>query len=208
MFPPHPDAHHDPDGLRQALSRLPEHSPQAGTWATIQARAVARRRTRQRLRRMLPLAAAASLLLALGLPTLLDQDATPPGTQTATQPTTLHTVQTSTPAIRHATSTTQTAPATLAALQSRSMRMEQWLSELRAGGAPLQGPALARAVDLQDRIGLVDLQLSAPSDAAARKTLWQQRVNLLQDLAMLRVSQSPVSDQHAMAESRGAALQL
>lgn len=199
MFPPHNQHDAGPDRLREALSQLPEHAPDSETWSRIHARAVSRRRSRRRLRRILPLAAAASLLLALGMPVLHDAtspDRAPLQTQTHVSPPTRN------PATAH------TAMPTVASLQHRSMRMEQWLSELRTHGAPLQGVALARAVDLQDRIGLVDLQLSAPGDTPARKALWQQRVNLLQDLAMLRVSQSPVSDQRAMAESRSAAIQL
>ena len=88
------------------------------------------------------------------------------------------------------------------------MRLEQWLAELRAGGAPLQGVALASAVALQDRIGLVDLQLSAPGDAGVARRSGGNALDLLQDLAMLRVSQSPISGRRVMAESHGTAVQL
>jgi len=186
--PFHPD--HEPTALGTLLRALLDHAPDTGTWERIRARAVARRHRRRLLRTGLPLAMAASLLIALGLGYSLDT--------------------------RRSASSAKSAPVasvkpivtnngmTLAQLQGHSMRLEQWLSELRANGAPLQGRALASAVDLQDRIGLIDLQLDAPGAAGDRRALWRQRIRLLQDLAMLRASQSPVSGQPMMAESRSA----
>jgi len=186
--PFHPD--HEPTALGTLLRALPDHAPDTGTWQRIRARAVARQRRRRLLRTGLPLALAASLLLALGLGYTLTthHHASPPeSSQMASiKPTVTNN------------------GVTLAQLQGHSMRLEQWLAELRANGAPLQGQALASAVDLQDRIGLIDLQLDAPGNGGDRQALWQQRIRLLQDLAMLRASQSPVSGQPMMAESRSA----
>jgi hypothetical protein len=189
-------SHHDidPNSPGPALRALPDHAPDADTFARIRARASARQHHRRRLRTGLPLAMAASLLIALGVGLVLQNH----------RSTTL-------------AGPTQTKPAkaqvthngvTLAQLQSHSMRLEQWLGELRANGAPLQGPALASAVGLQDRIGLIDLQLAAPGVAGDRRALWQQRIRLLQDLAMLRATQSPLSGRPVMAESRNAAFRL
>ena len=185
--------HHDsePDRLTDRLRALPDAAPAAGTWDRIRQRATARQRRRRLLRRVIPLAVAASLLLALGIGVTLIATRTAPlaGTAPAKAPARLNVTRNG---------------ESLAQLQAHSMRLETWLGELRAHGAPLQGRALASAVDLQDRIGLIDLQLDAPDAAGDRHALWRQRIRLLQDLAMLRASQSPVSGQPMMAESRSA----
>lgn len=185
---------HEPNALGKALRNLPGRAPDARTWERIRARAAARQRRRRLLQAGLPLALAASLLIALGIGYSLH----------ARGPAPLAGPAKASPA---KISVNQNG-VTLAQLQSHSMRLEQWLGELRASGAPLQGPALASAVSLQDRIGLIDLQLAAPGTAGDRRALWRQRIHLLQDLAMLRASQSPLSGRPMMAESRNATYHL
>jgi hypothetical protein len=180
----------DPNTLDQALRALPDHAPDADTFARIRTRIALRRRRRRLLRTGLPLAMAASLLVALGIGLAVrNYRTTPLAGPAQTNPARV--------AVTHD-------GITLAQLQNHSMRLEQWLGELRANGAPLQGPALASAVGLQDRISLIDLQLAAPGHAGNRRALWQQRIRLLQDLAMLRATQSPLSGRPVMAESGSA----
>lgn len=183
--PSHPEF--EPTSPGPALRALPGHAPDADTFARIRARATRRARRRRLLRTGMPLAMAASLLIALGLGYALQTPRPSPLAGPA---------RTQAPKV----SVTHNG-FTLAQLQNHSMRLEQWLGELRANGAPLQGTALASAVNLQDRIGLVDLQLAAPGDAGNRRALWQQRIRLLQDLAMLRATQSPFSGRPVMAEA-------
>jgi hypothetical protein len=184
--PYHPS--HEPDSLGSALRALPAQHADADTWRQIRRRAEAKARRRRRLRTGMPLAMAASVLIAFGVGYALRMN-TPAPLASDTKP-------------AHARITVTHNGAMLAQLQNHSMRLEQWLGELRANGAPLQGQALASAVNLQDRIGLIDLQLAAPGTSGDRQTLWRQRIRLLQDLAMLRVSQSPISDRPVMAENR------
>lgn len=179
-----------PDTLGRVLRNLPDHAPRADTWQHIRARAERRQRHRRAWRQGLPLALAASLLVALGIGYAVHVQAPAPlAVRTTPKPVigTAHANQ----------------GETLAQLQAHSMRLERWLTELRDHGAPLQGRALASAAGLQDRIGLVDLQLAAPGTGGDRRALWQQRIRLLQDLAMLRATQSPLSGRRVMAETSG-----
>ncbi len=190
---PYPPSH-EPDSLGAALRALPGHDAASDGWQRMRAKIEARARQRRLLRTIVPLAMAASVLVALGMNHALRRPAA----------TALVGAQPPTSATPRVTRNN----ATLAQLQDHSMRLERWLAELRAGGAPLQGPSLASAVNLQDRIGLIDLQLAAPGDAGDRASLWRQRVRLLQDLAMLRASQSPLSGRPVMADNRNPTVHL
>lgn len=78
-------------------------------------------------------------------------------------------------------------PARLAQLQQRSQALERWLRETGREAAPLQGQDLAAAAEIENLIGLVDVELAAPRQVRAQ-ALWQRRVGLLEDLAALRYS--------------------
>jgi len=52
---------------------------------------------------------------------------------------------------------------------------------------PLQGQDLAAATEIENLIGLVDVELSAPRELPDAN-LWQRRVALLEDLSALRYS--------------------
>ena len=79
-------------------------------------------------------------------------------------------------------------PARLAQLQQRSPQaLERWLRETGRDAAPLQGQDLAAAAEIENLIGLVDVELAAPRQVRAQ-ALWQRRVGLLEDLAALRYS--------------------
>ncbi|MGE5167850.1 MAG: hypothetical protein ACM3KT_04460, partial [Deltaproteobacteria bacterium] len=78
-------------------------------------------------------------------------------------------------------------PARLAQLQQRSQALERWLRETGRDAAPLQGQDLAAAAEIENLIGLVDVELAAPRQVRAQ-ALWQRRIGLLEDLAALRYS--------------------
>lgn len=82
---------------------------------------------------------------------------------------------------------TATDAAQLATLQQRSQDLERWLRDTGETAMPLQGQDLVAATEIENLIGLVDVELAAPQemrDAA----LWQRRVALLEDLSTLRYS--------------------
>ena len=78
-------------------------------------------------------------------------------------------------------------PDRLAQLQQRSQALERWLRETGRDAAPLQGQDLAAAAEIENLIGLVDVELAAPRQTRA-PALWQRRVGLLEYLAALRYS--------------------
>ncbi len=161
--------------LAAALRALPPSTPPRDGWERLAVRVGHRRRVRTTLRIAIPAALAAGVALAIGLSHL--QPAPSPTLRVAQQAATSH------------ASGTQ-----LDALRMRSQRLQDWVQTLDRGGAPLDGDALASAVALQDRIGLVDLQLSAATDAATRASLWQQRIALLQQLGMLHLQPYAVAE--------------
>jgi hypothetical protein len=74
----------------------------------------------------------------------------------------------------------------LAAAQDRSQALERWLRDTRYAASPLPNQDLVAASELENLIGLVDVELaSAPTHALP---LWQRRVALLEDLTALRYS--------------------
>ena len=79
------------------------------------------------------------------------------------------------------------ADAQLAALQQRSQALEHWLHETARAAAPLSGQDLAAATEIEDMIGLVDVQLGAQT-RNDDLPLWRHRVALLEDLTVLRYS--------------------
>jgi hypothetical protein len=76
--------------------------------------------------------------------------------------------------------------AQLAAAQTRSQALERWLRDTRHAASPLPSQDLVAASEIENLIGLVDVELaSAPTRALP---LWQRRVALLEDLTALRYS--------------------
>ena len=75
----------------------------------------------------------------------------------------------------------------LLALENRSQALERWLHDTRDAASPLPGPDLAAATEIENLIGLVDVELSSTSRKEALP-LWRRRVNLLEDLTALRYS--------------------
>lgn len=157
--------------LAAALRALPDAAPQPDLWPGL-ARELAARRKPRAWRTLVPLALAAGLLMAVLLPRALMHEATPPDVVVAPAQ--------EAPSM-HATDDE------LDALRTRSRTLERWIAAV-AARAPQSSRDLMAAVEVEDLIGLVDLQLSgarAPSDALP---LWRQRVALLEDLATIRGS--------------------
>ncbi len=158
--------------LAAALRALPPCAPQPDLWPQL-ARSLAARRQPRRWRYALPAALAAGLAMAMLLPSGLLRH-TPADVA-------------STPSIITAPATSQPAPGEteLADLHQRSQSLERWIAAVTAR-APQDSRDLMAAVEIEDLIGLVDLQLGATRNDADALPLWRQRVNLLEDLAAIR----------------------
>lgn len=160
--------------LATALRALPESAPEPDLWRGIMDSVDAQRRHR-RWRYALP-AIAAAIALALLLPRWLAQDVQAP------QPTPLVSAP--------ATETRATTPSVSAAdeitnLNQRSRTLERWIAAV-AARAPQDGRDLMAAVEVEDLIGLVDVQLGGARVDGDALPLWRQRVALLEDLAAIR----------------------
>jgi hypothetical protein len=165
--------------LAAALRALPAEAPPRDGWARLAARTRSRRHLRRMMWTGLPAALAAGIALAVAWPHLDLQRGMPAPVRIA-QP---------------GMAPGGAAPFNLAALQASSRRWQAWVATLDRAGAPLDAPALAQAVSLEDRIGLVDLQLSAARDPASAAALWQQRIALLQRLGLLHLQPYTVAQQ-------------
>lgn len=187
----HDPMNRDPRGadaaLAAALRALPAHAPTRDGWPQLAARVRRRRIARKTVWFTLPAAFAAGIALAFAWPHGQPHPAPAPSRVAVRAPT------------DHAAT-----PATpdLAALQASSRQWQAWVQTLARDGAPLDGPQLTQAVALQDRIGLVDLQLSAARNGSTSAGLWQQRITLLQQLGLLHLqpylatSQRPAGNDH------------
>jgi hypothetical protein len=164
----------DPDrALAAALRALPHTAPQPDLWPDLARELAARKRPRI-WRYALPAALAAGVLIAL----LLPRAATPPSTPVAGMP----------PATTSAPDATAVAASDeLDRLRTRSQTLERWVAAV-AAHAPQSSRDLMAAVEVEDLIGLVDVQLGATRDRADALPLWRQRVALLEDLATIRGS--------------------
>jgi hypothetical protein len=167
----------DDAALAAALRALPDTAPPRDGWPALAGRIARRRRRRTTLRIAVPAAMAASVAIAIALPQLWPaRTPSSPPRVAARQP------------VTHASG------AELRTLRAQSQRLQAWVHALDRNGAPLSGDALAGAVALQDRIGLVDLQLSAATDPATRASLWQERNLLLQQLGLLHLQPYSVAE--------------
>jgi hypothetical protein len=175
--------------LASALRALPDAVPQPDLWPEL-ARTLAARRRPRRWRQVVPVALAAGLALALLLPARLRHvpaEAVPGAPVVAAAPAAVDGGE-------------------LAGLHQRSQTLERWIAAV-AARAPQDSRDLMAAVEVEDLIGLVDLQLGAAHTDADALPLWRQRVALLEDLATIRGSAWAIAandDGHA----RPAALQL
>ena len=171
----------DEASLAAALRALPANTPPQEAWRNLSARIGRRRTVRRTVWFTLPAAFAAGVALAFAWPHLHLRAPSPPPARVAQAPSS-------------AKPDTQPAP-DVAALQASSAQWQNWVQSLSHDGAPLDGRALASAVALQDRIGMVDLQLSAARSPATAAGLWQQRITLLQQLGLLHLQPYMVAEQ-------------
>lgn len=157
-------------GLAHALRALPDAAPQPDLWPRLQ-RTLEQRR---RWRRALPVALAAGLLAMVLMPRLLTHDAVAPvrhdpTASSAAVPATVHTG----------------AATDIEALRVRSRMLERWIAAVSAH-APQDSRDLMAAVEIEDRIGLLDLQIDASRNPGEAAPLWRRRVDLLETLATVR----------------------
>jgi hypothetical protein len=179
-----PQRHHlvnPDDALATALRRLPGGRPPQDLWPAVAARAKRRPARARQWRIALPIGLAAAIALAIMVPLFMVHHAAVP--------------QARAPEASHSGAHAEMA---VASWQQRSRRLQAWVDWLGADSTPINGNTLNEVVDLQDRIGLVDLQLDAARGARAQLPLWRQRVALLQRLAWLRLVDDRVQagDQH------------
>jgi hypothetical protein len=183
---------HDPDeaALGAALRALPDSAPPRNLWPEMASRVRRRGTVRRTIWFTLPAAFAAGVALTLAWPQFHRHAPSPAFVPVATQ-----------------TSSHAPTPAAndLGALQASSQQWQAWVQKLDRDGAPLDGRQLTQAVALQDRIGLVDLQLSAARNPSTTADLWQQRITLLQQLGLLHLqpylaaAQRPAGNDHLIS---------
>ena len=184
--------------LGDALRALPLVAPGRDAWPALAAQlaqgSALPKPSRRAWRYSVPLALAAGLALALVVPHLLRQPLVPAVTTIATvapansSSTTNGTAGVGAANMTNATNvqTQESAEVQLAAAQNRSQSLERWLRDTRHAASPLPSQDLVAASEIENLIGLVDVELaSAPTRALP---LWQRRVALLEDLTALRYS--------------------
>jgi hypothetical protein len=182
------------NSLGDALRRLPLHAPKDDVWSQLAAELGSPARTR---RRAWPFFAAAAAVLIAIAATL-----TMPHRPPATVANVASSNDTSANTSENANVTTADAN-TLNALQLRSRELEQWLNQTAGAAAPLPGNDLAAAMEIENLIGVVDLQLAAPNQRDEEK-LWRRRVDLLEDLTTLRYSNYRLAESDAIANGQTA----
>jgi hypothetical protein len=174
--------------LAAALRALPDAAPVPDLWPEL-ARALETRR-RHRWQYVLPIALAAGIALALVLPKLTHRDtATSPPTRVADVAEPANDVD------------------ELSQLHKRSQSLERWIAAV-AARAPQDGRDLMAAVEVEDLIGLVDVQLGGARTDSDSLPLWRQRVALLEDLAAIRGSGVALAANGAGGEAVPASLNL
>jgi len=199
---PNPDIDGAVMPLPEALRALPQVAPAQSAWPQLAAQLAAQSGVRDRVsprrRYFIPAAIAAGILLALIASPLLLQLRGPQPSALSPQPATIPQPVASTHT-NAANTTNATNPQTavdagaqLAALQQRSQDLEHWLRETTRAAAPLSGQDLAAATEIEDMIGMVDMQLGAQQNNGGLP-LWRHRVALLEDLTVLRYSSYSVA---------------
>ena len=191
---PNPDIDGAVMPLPEALRALPQVAPAQSAWPQLAAQLAAkgaRDRASPRRRYYIPAAIAAGTVLAVVAGALLHLSPQP--SALSPQVATVSQIPAST-STNAANTTNATNPQTaadageqLAALQQRSQELEHWLRETSRAAAPLSGQDLAAATEIEDMIGMVDMQLGAQQSNGGLP-LWRHRVALLEDLTVLRYS--------------------
>jgi hypothetical protein len=173
--------------LGLALAQLPQEAPERSAWPALAARLAERGTTRtavppsgvagtttrtaaRRLPRW-PLALAASVAIGLlALPRLLE---TPTGAPL--------------PAVVAASASAPVAgDAQLASLMTESSRLERLIAAADDGTSSATAAALS--LELEDRLATLDGALQSNPDPSRQLALWQQRVQVLRDVAAVEAS--------------------
>ncbi|MEZ5461322.1 hypothetical protein [Dokdonella sp.] len=154
------------DPLAEALRGLPTAEPPPDLFAQV---SDSLRRRRSRRRWMVPAALAASVLLGVLL----------------IWPDTAHTPPAVVPSASPAVSSPASPISEIERLRADSKILEAWLGGL-PGEAPRDGRSLMASAEIEDLVGLIDVQLSATRNEAESLPLWRQRVALLEELASIR----------------------
>jgi predicted membrane-bound mannosyltransferase len=196
---PNPDIDGALMPLPEALRALPQVAPAQSAWPQLAAQLAAqgaRDRVKPRRRHFVPAAIAAAIVLAVAATTLLRDGPQPsalsPQVATVSQPAASSSTNATNTANATNPQTATDAGAQLAALQQRSQELEHWLHETSRAAAPLSGQDLAAATEIEDMIGMVDMQLGARQSNGGLP-LWRHRVALLEDLTVLRYSSYSVA---------------
>jgi len=195
--------------LADALRALPQHAPNGDVWSQLAAElgapVGARRRTWPYF------AAAAAVLIAVAATlTMPHQPATVPSVATSnatsantSEPANVATVE---PSNHDQITHDQITHDQITALQTRSRELEQWLHQTAGAAAPLPGRDMAAAAEIENLIGIVDVQLTAPDQSNRRdeEKLWRRRVDLLEDLTALRYSNYRLAESDTFANGHPA----
>lgn len=179
--------------LPDALRALPLAAPPEGAWAQLatslaQSARVPKRPiapARRYRRQLLPAALAAAVvaaviaMLAPHVPHATTETAQvePAATKTDSDASSVHNA---------ANDANTTNSESLAAAQNRSHVLERWLRDTGNESAPQSAQDIAASAEIEDMIGIVDMQLADQSEDNASLPLWRRRVALLEDLATLR----------------------
>jgi hypothetical protein len=177
--------------LAEALRTLPLQAPERSAWPQLMAQlqnVQTQDRPAQRNERIRRFVIPAALAAALAAVFVLTYQ--PRGTHTQTSAATVvpGTASSNTNSAKVSNvHNAATDSGQLVTLQKRSQDLERWLRETGDAAVPLQGQDLVAATEIENLIGLVDVELSGPQQTQDAN-LWQRRVNLLEDLSALRYS--------------------
>jgi hypothetical protein len=155
----------DASALAAALRALPLATPATSPLPRLKQALAARRRARWR-RQWLPALAAAATVATLALLPLA-RGPTP--------------VQTPTPIAAEPIEATREQQ-----LIAGNRVLEASLRDAGLAGSGLSAGSIYASTELEDLIGMLDLELGASSNARAREQLWAQRLVLMQELVAVR----------------------
>jgi hypothetical protein len=154
--------------LAQALAALPLETPDRSAWPALAARLGKRRRMPR-----WPMALAAGLLALALLPRGWYSDPSAAGPSQA--------------GVAATATIAAESRGQLASLMSESARLERLVSAASDDGAS-SGSAAALSLALEDKLAALDAELEAGPDAATQLSLWQQRVELMRNIAAVETS--------------------